>query len=131
MQNPSLDVEPAEVGVELGKAGPKAVAGKGLRLEMQAVEDPIALLRVRFGQRRGDACFGKVEAAAFDEKRHTRLPLEIEPQLAGFEGQPRVNGIQVVVANRPGYAEGRRTRIAQAPLVQDQDPGPALAREVG
>ena len=55
MQNPSLDVEPAEVGVELGKASPKAVAGKGLRLEMQAVEDPIALLRVRFGQRRGDA----------------------------------------------------------------------------
>src|SRR3979411_1479650 len=99
MQNSSLDVEPAEGGVELGEASLQALAGEGLRLQLQAFEDAVALLRVGFGEGGRDARFSKVEAAALDEERCTRLPLELEPQLPGFVGQPPVNGIQVIVAN--------------------------------
>src|ERR1700674_2277612 len=117
MQSAGLDIEPPEVDVELGEASLEALAGEGLSLEMQAFEDAVALLCVGFGECGRDAALGEVETAAFDQERLTRLLLKIQPQLPGFEGQPRVNRVQIVVANRPRHAEGGRSWIADAPLV--------------
>src|SRR6202165_3472547 len=97
MEKARLNVEPTEVGFELRKASPKSLAGERLGLEVEALEDPEAFFRVGFGQGGRDAGFGDVEAAAFDQERLPRLTLEIQPQLPGFEGEPRVNRIEIVV----------------------------------
>src|SRR5438445_13096751 len=42
-----------------------------------------------------------------------------------------IHGIEIVVANRARQAEGGRSWIADAPLVEQENPGPTAAREVG
>src|SRR4029077_7482218 len=46
IEKAGFDVEPPEIDVELRKAGAEPLAVEGFRLEVQALEDSVALLRV-------------------------------------------------------------------------------------
>src|ERR1700737_1073577 len=123
--------EPAEVDVELRKAGAEPIAGEGFRLKVQALEDLVALLGVGLRESGRHARFGEVQAAAFDQEGLAGLTLEIEPELAGLKGQPGVFRVEIVVADRPRGAERGRARITRPPLGQNQDACPTPAGEVG
>ena len=68
MKKARLDIEPADVGVELGKASAECIVVEGLRLQVQTFEDAIALLRVGLRQGGSDIGLSDVQAAAFDQE---------------------------------------------------------------
>src|SRR4029077_2865142 len=81
VEKAGFDVEPAEIDVELRKAGAEPLAVESFRLEVQALEDPVTLFGVRLRESGCHARFGEVQAPAFDEEGLAGFALEIEPEL--------------------------------------------------
>ena len=107
IEKPGLDVQPADIGIELGEALAQAAAVEGVGAQTKTVQHPMALLRVGLREIRRHAHSGDIEAAAFDQKGLPRFRLEVEPELSRLECQPGVKRIQVVIADRSGQTEGR------------------------
>ena len=118
---PGVDVQPAAVGRELRESLGQRGTRQGLTAQLQLLQHGEAAHGVTRGHVGGHARLDQVQAAAVDEQPLAGALLQVQPELPGLEGQPRVLRIEVVVAHRPGQRERGGARITDPRLVQHGD----------
>ena len=125
-----VHVEVPEVRVDVGEAPAQGGRVERLRRQPELLERREAALRVGRLQVGRDGALGEVQAAAADEHVGAGLPLELAPQAERLVRQPRVDRVEVVVAEGARAAVGGGQRVPDRAPLEHHDPLPGARRVV-
>jgi hypothetical protein len=131
VDDPALDVQVRDVGVEVGEPPAQRLGVEGLGLQPKARQRLEAQPRVGAVQIGRHRALAEVQAAAAHEHARAGRPLEVAPALERLVRETGVRRVQVVVAEGARATVRRGGRVADPPPLEHDHPRRPLRGVIG